>query len=79
MLAFGGAGQASFAATDRCRTRPIAIPKLTSAVPARCRSQGLVLDGEIVAFDAEGKPDFSKLSSRAQLHRTSEVQRAGAR
>jgi bifunctional non-homologous end joining protein LigD len=36
----------------------------------------LVLDGEIVALDAEGKPDFHKLAFRAQMHRTSEIARA---
>jgi ATP-dependent DNA ligase len=35
-----------------------------------------VLDGEIVVLDAEGKPDFHKLSFRGQMHKTSEVQRA---
>ena len=32
---------------------------------------GLVLDGEIVMLDADGKPDFHKLAFRGQMHRTS--------
>jgi bifunctional non-homologous end joining protein LigD len=74
MLAFGGAGQAALRyrsaqdATDR-------YPELTSAVRA-LPIPGLVLDGEVVMLDAEGKPDFHKLSFRGQMHRTSEIQRA---
>jgi len=74
LLAFGGAGQASLRyrslqdPTDR-------YPELTSAICA-LPIPGLVLDGEIVLFDGEGKPDFARLSSRGQLHKTSEVQRA---
>jgi bifunctional non-homologous end joining protein LigD len=74
MLAHGGAGQAKLRyrsgldATDR-------YPELTSAIRA-LPIPDLVLDGEIVMLDAEGKPDFHKLSARGQLHRTSEIQRA---
>ena len=35
-----------------------------------------MLDGEIVIFDGEGRPDFHALASRAALHKTSEIQRA---
>nr|HEX4318077.1 DNA ligase D [Kofleriaceae bacterium] len=74
MLAFGGAGAATLRyrsgldPTDR-------YPEITSALRA-LPIDGLVLDGEIVALDAEGKPDFSKLQQRAQLSKTSEIQRA---
>ncbi|MEO9157063.1 MAG: DNA ligase D [Kofleriaceae bacterium] len=74
MISFGGAGQAALRyrssqdSTDR-------YPELTSALRA-LPIPALVLDGEIVMFDAEGKPDFHKLSFRGQLHRTSEIQRA---
>ncbi len=74
MLAFGGGGtcalryRSSQDPTDR-------YPEITSAVRAIPIS-GLVLDGEIVMLDAEGKPDFHKLSFRGQMHRASEVQRA---
>jgi bifunctional non-homologous end joining protein LigD len=74
MLAHGGAGQARLRyrsgldPTDR-------FPELTSAIRALPIAD-LVLDGEIVALDAEGKPDFHKLAYRAQMHRTSEIARA---
>ncbi|MCX5740931.1 MAG: DNA ligase, partial [Proteobacteria bacterium] len=74
MIAFGGAGQAALRyrsaqdPTDR-------YPEITSAVRA-LPIPGLVLDGEVVMLDAEGKPDFHKLSFRGQMHRVSEVQRA---
>nr|MBA3461462.1 DNA ligase D [Deltaproteobacteria bacterium] len=73
MLAHGGAGQAKLRyrsgqdATDR-------YPELTSAMRA-LPVPDVVLDGEIVMLDAEGKPDFHKLSFRGQMHRTSEIQR----
>ncbi len=74
MMAFGGAGQAKLRyrsgldPTDR-------YPELTSAIRALPIPE-LILDGEIVALDAEGKPDFHKLSFRGQMHRTSEIARA---
>jgi bifunctional non-homologous end joining protein LigD len=74
MVAFGGAG----AATLRYRSSqdPTArYPELTSAVRA-LPIKDLVLDGEVVMFDGEGKPDFHKLSFRGQMHKISEVQRA---
>jgi bifunctional non-homologous end joining protein LigD len=74
MIAFGGAGEAKLRyrsgqeSTDR-------YPELTSSIRA-LPIPGLVLDGEIVMLDAEGKPDFHKLSFRGQMHRTSEIMRA---
>jgi bifunctional non-homologous end joining protein LigD len=74
MVSFGGAGQAALRyrssqdSTDR-------YPELTSSLRA-LPIPGLILDGEIVMFDAAGKPDFHKLSFRGQMHRTSEIQRA---
>jgi bifunctional non-homologous end joining protein LigD len=74
MMAHGGAGQAKLRyrsgldPTDR-------YPEITSAVRALPIPE-LILDGEIVALDAEGKPDFHKLSFRGQMHRTSEIARA---
>lgn len=73
LLAFGGAGQAALRyrsaqdATDR-------YPELTSALRA-LPIPGLVLDGEVVMLDSEGKPIFHKLASRGQLGRTSEILR----
>jgi bifunctional non-homologous end joining protein LigD len=74
MMAHGGAGQAKLRyrsgldPTDR-------YPEITSAVRALPLHE-VVLDGEVVALDPEGKPDFHKLSFRGQMHRTSEIQRA---
>ncbi|MBA3818694.1 MAG: DNA ligase D [Deltaproteobacteria bacterium] len=74
MLAFGGAGQAAL--RYRSSQDPtIRYPEITSALRA-LPVPGLVLDGEIVMFDDQGKPDFHKLAFRGQLHRTSEVARA---
>ena len=74
MLAFGGAGHAAL--RYRSGQDPTArFPEITSAVRA-LPLQDLVLDGEVVMFDGEGKPDFHKLSFRGQMHKTSEVQRA---
>jgi bifunctional non-homologous end joining protein LigD len=74
MLAFGGAGQAAlrYRSTQDPTDR---YPELTSSLRA-LPIPGLVLDGEIVMWDGEGKPDFHKLSFRGQLHRTSEIARA---
>ena len=74
LLGFGGAGHAALRyrsqqdPTDR-------YPELTSALRA-LPIAGVVLDGEVVMLDAEGRPDFHALAARAQLHRTSEIQRA---
>ncbi|HLL25625.1 MAG TPA: non-homologous end-joining DNA ligase, partial [Kofleriaceae bacterium] len=74
MLAFGGAGAASL--RYRSSQDPTArYPELTSAIRA-LPIRDLVLDGEIVMFDGDGKPDFHKLSFRGQMHKVSEVQRA---
>jgi bifunctional non-homologous end joining protein LigD len=74
MLAQGGAGRARLRyrsgldSTDR-------YPELTSAIRA-LPIPDLVLDGEIVVFDRDGRPDFHALGERAQLHRASDIQRA---
>jgi bifunctional non-homologous end joining protein LigD len=74
LISFGGAGQAHL----RYRSGQDAserYPELTSALRA-LPVPGLVLDGEIVMLDGDGKPDFHELAARAQLHRTSDIQRA---
>ncbi len=43
-----------------------AFPALTAELAAQCVS-GMILDGEIVAFDASGKPSFGALQNRVQL------------
>ncbi len=75
MLAYGGAGVPT-ALRYRSGLDPSErYPEITSAVRA-LPIPGLVLDGEVVMLDAEGKPDFTRLSQRAQLVRASEIQRA---
>ena len=74
MASFGGAGQAELRYRSG-KDPTLRYPELTSALRA-LPIPGLVLDGEIVILDAEGKPDFHKLAARAQIHRTSEIQRA---
>jgi bifunctional non-homologous end joining protein LigD len=74
LVSFGGAGQAEL--RYRSGQDPtLRFPELSSALRA-LPIPGVVLDGEIVMLDAEGKPDFHRLAARAQIHRTSEIQRA---
>ncbi len=75
MVAHGGAG-APTALRYRSGLDPTErYPEITSAVRA-LPVPGLVLDGEVVMLDAEGKPDFARLQQRAQVVRASEIQRA---
>jgi bifunctional non-homologous end joining protein LigD len=74
MMAHGGAGEAKL--RYRSGLDPTErYPEITSAVRA-LPIGNLLLDGEIVMLDGEGKPDFHKLSFRGQMHRASEIQRA---
>ena len=74
LVAYGGAGKAELRyrsglnPTDR-------YPELTSAIRALPVAD-LVLDGEIVMLDPDGKPNFTRLSERAQITKASEIQRA---
>ncbi len=43
-----------------------AFPKLVAELAAS-RSSGMILDGELVAFDANGKPSFNAMQNRVQL------------
>ena len=54
-----------------------AFPRL-SAELAQQAVDGMVLDGEIVAFDAEGKPSFNALQNRVQLKTARELAAADA-
>ena len=74
LASHGGAGQAELRYRSG-RDPTLHYPELSSALRA-LPIAGLVLDGEIVMLDAEGKPDFYRLASRAQLARTSDIQRA---
>jgi bifunctional non-homologous end joining protein LigD len=74
LVAEGGAGHSRLRyrsgqdPTDR-------FPEVAAALRA-LPIPGLVLDGELVALDAQGRPDFQRLAARAQLLRASEIQRA---
>jgi bifunctional non-homologous end joining protein LigD len=76
MVAFGGAGQVEL----RYRSNLVATPRfpeIAAAVRAiPCRD--VVLDGEVVVTDPDGKPVFNLLQQRSQLARASEIQRAAA-
>jgi bifunctional non-homologous end joining protein LigD len=74
MMAHGGAGQAKLRYRSGLDSTA-RYPEITSAVRA-LPIPGLVLDGELVILDGEGKPDFHKLSFRSQVHKSSEIQRA---
>ncbi len=76
LIAFGGAGKAEL----RYRSGQDAtarFPEIAAAMRA-LPCPGVVLDGEVVVTDAEGKPVFNLLQQRAQLNRASEVMRAAA-
>lgn len=74
LMAHAGAGQA----TLRYRSgREVTerFPEVASALRALPIAD-LVLDGEVVVLDDEGKPDFQRLAQRGHLTHRSEVQRA---
>jgi bifunctional non-homologous end joining protein LigD len=48
------------------------VARAVSALPFR----DLVLDGEVVVLDEEGRPSFQRLQRRAQQRRTTDIQRA---
>ena len=63
MLAAGGNGEARLT-FKRGRDATSAFPEIARALAA-LPCGGLVLDGEIVVLDADGKPSFQKLQRRA--------------
>jgi bifunctional non-homologous end joining protein LigD len=74
LVSAGGAGLAQL--RYRSGQDPTArYPELTSALRA-LPVPGLVLDGEIVMLDDQGRPDFHQLAARAQVHRAPEIERA---
>ncbi|HEX7607242.1 MAG TPA: non-homologous end-joining DNA ligase, partial [Usitatibacter sp.] len=48
------------------------FPRLAAEL-AKQGAQGMILDGELVAFDAAGKPSFAALQERAQLKTEREI------
>ena len=48
------------------------FPRLAAEL-AQQGAQGMILDGELVAFDAAGKPSFAALQERAQLKTAHEI------
>ncbi len=73
LTAFGGAGEARLRYRSG-RDPTTRFPEITSALRA-LPVPGVVLDGELVVLDGEGRPDFTKLQSRAQLSKAIEIQR----
>ncbi len=74
LVGWGGAG----AAVLRYRSGQDATaryPELAASLRA-LPVPGLVLDGEVVVLDADGKPSFQALSERAQMPRKTELARA---
>ena len=69
----------AFVDQDGVRLRSRRGLDLTGAFPALVKElgdqgvQGMVLDGEIVAFDANGKPSFNALQNRVQLKAQAEL------
>lgn len=57
------------------RTADHVYPEVTRAVRALAPNH-VVLDGEVVAFDEQGRPDFQRLSRRVQARRPRDVARA---
>src|SRR5690606_13774451 len=57
------------------RSATAAYPEVTRAV-ASLPARSVVLDGEIVAFDAEGRPSFQRLGRRIHLTRPRDVAQA---
>ncbi|MDB5217579.1 MAG: ATP-dependent ligase, partial [Myxococcaceae bacterium] len=49
----------------KLRTATSSYPEIAEAV-AKLAEERVVLDGEVVAFDAEGRPDFQRLGTRIQ-------------
>ncbi len=76
MLAAGGAGESRlFYKSGHDATR--IFPELGAAI-AGLPFRGLILDGEAVVLDGEGRPDFQRLQKRGLRVRLADVQHAAA-
>ncbi|WP_288026720.1 ATP-dependent DNA ligase [Arthrobacter sp.] len=71
----GSATLTSRNGNDLTDVYPELAAELAEALPA----DSAVLDGEIVALDASGRPDFGVLQTRMKLSRPAEVRRAAQR
>lgn len=56
-----------------------AFPEIASAMPEAFPGPDIVVDGEVVAFDTKGRPDFGLLQSRLGLTSARSVERAAER
>jgi bifunctional non-homologous end joining protein LigD len=74
LVAFGGAGRAElrYRSGQEVTARFPEVASVVRALPI----EGLVIDGEVVVLDAEGRPQFQELAARAQISRASEIERA---
>jgi len=57
------------------RTATAAYPEIVRALKALPPAH-LVLDGELVAYDEQGRPDFQRLAQRFSISRSDEIRRA---
>jgi len=57
------------------RSATASYPEVVRALRA-LPFERVILDGEILAFDARGKPDFQRLAQRFTVHKPRDVQRA---
>ncbi|MEF2975679.1 ATP-dependent DNA ligase [Subtercola sp. YIM 133946] len=77
----GAAGGADAGASVRLLTRnghdvTAQYPELADPLREAAAGHSLVLDGEIVALDAKGRPNFGRLQQRMNLQGTAEIERA---
>ncbi len=77
VLAFIGAEGVKLRSRNARELAPL-FPSLAAEL-GKQGAQGMVLDGELVAFDAVGKPSFAALQDRAQLKGEREIADADAR